>query len=308
MVDLNLKGLLYVAKAALPHLTEGADRGARGGHRPGQHLLRRRPPRARRQRRLQRDQVRRRRLLRGAPPGGHRAPRARLAGRAGRGDTELASHNRPEVLEAMKGRFGEHRAARGRRHRRRDLLHRHPAAPRRDQRDPRAADRARGLAPRPAGLAAPALTAFSHSRRSAARSDARHVSRRHHRRAGRRRRRQLRLHQRLPRHRQRDGDDDRHRGAAAESRGRDRRGPQLRRRLHLALGRRDGRRRDRRIGRDHPGRRPRRADRRDQLEPRDLVVRDPVLLVPRADRRRDRRRPWSPPAPARSRSKGSSRK
>ena len=107
MVDLNVKGLLYVAKAALPHLLEGRRGGAADGHRPGQHLLRRRPPRALRQRRLQRDQVRRRRLLRGGSA--RRSPSATCASRwssRAPSTTELSSHNRPEVLEEIKGRFG----------------------------------------------------------------------------------------------------------------------------------------------------------------------------------------------------------
>ena len=84
MIALNLKGLLYVAHAALPHLLRAAEQeprqvadlvnissvaGRRVGAGGGIY---------------QADQARRRRLQRGAAPGGHRAPRALLAGRAGR--------------------------------------------------------------------------------------------------------------------------------------------------------------------------------------------------------------------------------
>ena len=63
--------------------------------------------------------------------------------------TELASHNRPEIQEVIGKRFSDMRALEARRHRRRDHLHRHPAAPRRDQRGPDPPDRAGGLRPQP---------------------------------------------------------------------------------------------------------------------------------------------------------------
>ena len=86
MVDLNLKGLLYVATprsrtcsrraddgprrvADLVNISSVAGRVARDGS--GVYNA---------------DQARRRRVQRVAAPGGHRAPRARLAGRAGRRD------------------------------------------------------------------------------------------------------------------------------------------------------------------------------------------------------------------------------
>ena len=93
MIDLNLKGLLYVAHAALPHLLRAAQAGPARGRRPGQRQLGRGPPRRPGRRHLPADQARRRRLQRGAAPGGHRAPRALLAGRAGR-DRVRARHPR----------------------------------------------------------------------------------------------------------------------------------------------------------------------------------------------------------------------
>ena len=107
MVDLNLKGLLYVAKAALPHLLRHADeeprmvtdlvnissvagRRARAGsavynatkHGVGAFAE------------ALRQEVTERHL------------RVSLV-EPGAVSTELASHNRPEVQEAMKGRFGD---------------------------------------------------------------------------------------------------------------------------------------------------------------------------------------------------------
>jgi hypothetical protein len=62
--------------------------------------------------------------------------------------------------------------------------------------------------------------------------------------------------------------------------------------LSLA-GRRDDRERDRRPRSDHGGDRVRGPDRRDRLEPRDVVLRPAVVVVARADRRRRRRaRSW----------------
>jgi NADP-dependent 3-hydroxy acid dehydrogenase YdfG len=60
--------------------------------------------------------------------------------------TELASHNRPEVLQSISNQFGQRMEADG--HRRRDHLHRDPAAARRDQRDPDPPDRAGTVARR----------------------------------------------------------------------------------------------------------------------------------------------------------------
>ena len=94
MVALNLQGLLYVAHAALPHLLARRRARAAPGRGPRQRQLGRGPARRRRRRHLPADQARRRRLQRGAAPGGHRAPRALVAGRAGR-DRERARHPRP---------------------------------------------------------------------------------------------------------------------------------------------------------------------------------------------------------------------
>jgi NADP-dependent 3-hydroxy acid dehydrogenase YdfG len=107
MVDLNVKGLLYVAKAALPHLINGADDGPR----------------------LVTDMVnissvagRRARegsAVYNATKFGvgafSEALRQEVTERhvrvslvePGAVITELSSHNRPEVLEELKGRFGE---------------------------------------------------------------------------------------------------------------------------------------------------------------------------------------------------------
>src|ERR1700761_2021302 len=107
MVDLNVKGLLYVAKAALPHLIEGADEGPR----------------------LVTDMVnissvagRRARegsAVYNATKFGvgafSEALRQEVTERhvrvslvePGAVITELASHNRPEVQEEIKGRFGD---------------------------------------------------------------------------------------------------------------------------------------------------------------------------------------------------------
>jgi NADP-dependent 3-hydroxy acid dehydrogenase YdfG len=107
MVDINVKGLLYVAKAALPHLIKSADEGPR----------------------LVTDMVnissvagRRARegsAVYNATKFGvgafSEALRQEVTGRhvrvslvePGAVITELSSHNRPEVLEEIKGRFGD---------------------------------------------------------------------------------------------------------------------------------------------------------------------------------------------------------
>jgi NADP-dependent 3-hydroxy acid dehydrogenase YdfG len=107
MVDINVKGLLYVAKAALPHLIKGADEGPR----------------------LVTD------MVNISSVAGRRAREGSAVYNAtkfgvgafsealrqevteqhvrvslvepGAVITELSSHNRPEVLEEIKGRFGE---------------------------------------------------------------------------------------------------------------------------------------------------------------------------------------------------------
>jgi NADP-dependent 3-hydroxy acid dehydrogenase YdfG len=107
MVDINVKGLLYVAKAALPHLIESADEGPR----------------------LVTDMVnissvagRRARegsavynLTKHGVGAFSEALRQEVTGRhvrvslvePGAVITELSSHNRPEVLAEIKGRFGD---------------------------------------------------------------------------------------------------------------------------------------------------------------------------------------------------------
>ncbi|HEX3737639.1 MAG TPA: SDR family NAD(P)-dependent oxidoreductase [Solirubrobacterales bacterium] len=107
MVDLNLKGLLYVAKAALPHLLSFADQGPR----MVTDLVNISSVAGRRARsgsavynatkfgvgafsEALRQEVTERHL------------RVSLV-EPGAVETELAGHNRPEVLEAIKGRFGD---------------------------------------------------------------------------------------------------------------------------------------------------------------------------------------------------------
>ena len=151
MVDLNVKGLLYVAKAALPHLLEAAESGPRmvadlvnissvAGRRArsGSAVYNATKHGVGAFSEALRQEVTERHV------------RVSLV-EPGAVTTELGPHNRPEVLEAIKGRVRRDRAAGGGGHRRRDRLHRHPAAPRRDQRDPRAADRAGGLSPTAVG-------------------------------------------------------------------------------------------------------------------------------------------------------------
>ncbi|MFT3865517.1 MAG: SDR family NAD(P)-dependent oxidoreductase [Solirubrobacterales bacterium] len=106
MVDLNVKGLLYVAKAALPHLLEYAEEGPRmvadlvnissvAGRRP-------------------RDGSAVYNLTKFGVGAFSEALRQEVTERhvrvslvePGAVITELASHNRPAVQEAMKGRFG----------------------------------------------------------------------------------------------------------------------------------------------------------------------------------------------------------
>ena len=79
MIDLNLKGLLYVAHAALPHLLRAAESEPRAGRGPRQRQLGRGPPRRRRRRHLPADQARRRR--RSARRCARRSPTATCARR-----------------------------------------------------------------------------------------------------------------------------------------------------------------------------------------------------------------------------------
>jgi NADP-dependent 3-hydroxy acid dehydrogenase YdfG len=107
MVDLNVKGLLYVAKAALPHLLESADEGPR----MVADLVNISSVAGRRARSgsavynatkfgvgafseaLRQEVTERHVRISLVEPGAV--------------ETELSSHNRPEVLEEIKGRFGE---------------------------------------------------------------------------------------------------------------------------------------------------------------------------------------------------------
>ena len=95
----------------------------------------------------------------------------------------------------------------------------------------------------------------------------------------------LRLHQRLPRHRQRDGHVHRHRRAAAQGRCADLRSPQHRRRVPVDRGRQDDLGRPRRRRQGHAGGHLRRADRRRPVESRDLAVRTALVVVARPVRR-----------------------
>jgi NADP-dependent 3-hydroxy acid dehydrogenase YdfG len=107
MVDLNVKGLLYVSKAALPHLIKFADDGPRlvtdlinissvAGRRPreGSAVYNATKFGVGAFSEALRQEVTERHV------------RVSLV-EPGAVITELASHNRPEVLEEMKGRFGE---------------------------------------------------------------------------------------------------------------------------------------------------------------------------------------------------------
>jgi NADP-dependent 3-hydroxy acid dehydrogenase YdfG len=107
MVDLNVKGLLYVAKAALPHLLKYADEAPRmvtdlvnissvAGRRAraGSAVYNATKHGVGAFSEALRQEVTERHL------------RVSLV-EPGAVSTELASHNRPEVQEAMKGRFGD---------------------------------------------------------------------------------------------------------------------------------------------------------------------------------------------------------
>jgi NADP-dependent 3-hydroxy acid dehydrogenase YdfG len=107
MVDLNLKGLLYVAKAALPHLLKFADDGPRqvadlvnissvAGRRPrsGSAVYNATKFGVGAFAEALRQEVTERHV------------RVSLV-EPGAVITELSSHNRPEVLEEIKGRFGD---------------------------------------------------------------------------------------------------------------------------------------------------------------------------------------------------------
>ena len=98
----------------------------------------------------------------------------------------------------------------------------------------------------------------------------------------------IRLHERLPRHGERDRDLGLDPRDVAALRRRDVGRAQLRGRVHLAEGRGHRRVRDRRLGRGHHDRRLRRPRRRDRVEHRDVAGRAAVELVARPHRRPDR--------------------
>jgi NAD(P)-dependent dehydrogenase (short-subunit alcohol dehydrogenase family) len=104
MVDLNVLGLLYCTHAAMPHLLRAAEDGPRGVA-DLVNISSVAADRAARQRRLQRDQARRRRVQRVAAAGGHAAARARVAGGAGRDRDRARRPQPPEVLEGLRQRF-----------------------------------------------------------------------------------------------------------------------------------------------------------------------------------------------------------
>ena len=140
MVEINVKGLLYCAHAALPHLLAAAEdsprnvadvvnissvagRTVRRGS--GVYNLTKHGVGAFSESLRQEVTARHVRVSIVEP---------------GAVDTELRTHNRPEVQAQMEKRFAEVRDHAGDRHRRRDRLHRHPAVADVDQRDPHPPD------------------------------------------------------------------------------------------------------------------------------------------------------------------------
>ncbi len=145
MVDLNVKGLLYVAHAALPHLLKAAEdsprqvadlvnissvagrvaRNGSGVYNATKHAVGAFSE-----------------SLRQEVTGRH--VRVSLV-EPGAVATELASHNREEILPALQRALREHGAAGGRGHRRGHRVHRHPPPRRGRQRGAGPPDRAGGL-------------------------------------------------------------------------------------------------------------------------------------------------------------------
>ena len=104
MVHLDLLGLLYCTRGAATPALGGGLRAPRGGRR-GQRELGRRPGGAAQQRGLQRHQARRGRVQR-VPASGSHARHVRITLiEPGATATELAFHNRPEILEGMAQNF-----------------------------------------------------------------------------------------------------------------------------------------------------------------------------------------------------------
>ncbi len=150
MISVNVHGLLYCAHAALPHLLKAAQdsprqvadmvnissvagRVARSGS--GVYNLTKHGVGAFSE--SLRQEVTRRHV------------RVSLV-EPGAVATELVSHNRPEIREAMAAGSTASRGCSARGHRRRDRFRRHPALASRDQRGAHPADRAGALAPDPA--------------------------------------------------------------------------------------------------------------------------------------------------------------
>ncbi len=140
MVEINVKGLLYCAHAALPHLLAAAEdsprnvadvvnissvagRTVRRGS--GVYNLTKHGVGAFSESLRQEVTARHVRVSIIEP---------------GAVDTELRTHNRPEIQAAMEKRFARGGNHAGDRHRRRDRLHRHPAVADVDQRDPHPPD------------------------------------------------------------------------------------------------------------------------------------------------------------------------
>ena len=105
MVDVNVKGLLYCAHAALPHLIAAAQDGPREvADMVNISSVAGRMAR-RGSRRLQLHKARRRRVQRVAAPGGDGAPRAGIADRARRGRHGAAEPQPPRDPGADERRF-----------------------------------------------------------------------------------------------------------------------------------------------------------------------------------------------------------
>ncbi len=151
MISVNVAGLLYCAHAALPHLLRAAEDGprkvadlvnissvagrvARAGS--GVYNLTKHGVGAFSESLRQEVTERHVRVSLVEP---------------GAVETELSTHNRPEIREQISKRFGDIEPPAVGGHRRRHHLHRHPPAPRGGQRAPHPPDPAAGLAARRVG-------------------------------------------------------------------------------------------------------------------------------------------------------------